>query len=62
MTVFCKVYACPYNSTSGFCKNKLVSITPNGSCGHIYTDQGAVKQNWQEKKKKKFMQGYKNEG
>lgn len=62
MTVYCKVQMCPYNSPSGFCRNKLVSITPNGNCGHIYTEQGVVKQNWQEKIDKEFMQGYrKNE-
>lgn len=55
MTVYCKVQMCPYNSPSGFCRNRLVSITPNGSCGHIYTEQGAVKQNWQEKIDKEFM-------
>ena len=58
MTVFCKVTQCPYRSKQGFCRNKLVSITENGTCGHIYDKHGNIKPNWQEKVKEENMQEY----
>ena len=49
MTVICKVVRCPYLSSSGFCKNALVSITENGLCGHIYDKKGQIKKDWDKK-------------
>ena len=46
VTVVCKVKECPYISKNGFCRNKVVSITSNGLCGHIYNEQGQVKPHW----------------
>ena len=46
ITVICKVSQCPYISKNGFCRNRVVSITPNGMCGHIYNVNGQVKNNW----------------
>ena len=55
MTVICKVTQCPYLSSRGFCRNKLLNITGNGLCGHIYDKRGQIKQNWQERIDSKFM-------
>ena len=61
LTVICEVGQCPFRSSSGFCRNKLVSINTNGMCGHIYTKNGQVKPNWQEKIEEEFMEGYKKQ-
>lgn len=45
--VLCKVAECPYNLKNQFCRNKLVSINQNGMCGHIYRENGSVRQGWQ---------------
>ena len=49
MVTVCKVKQCPFNSGMGFCRNKVLSITENGLCGHIYDKRGQLKQNWQER-------------
>lgn len=46
ITVVCKVMQCPYRTGNGFCNNRLLSITSSGLCGHIYKDDGVVKNNW----------------
>lgn len=40
---------CPYNSKNGFCKNRVLIITKNGLCGHIYDKNGYIKSNWRDK-------------
>lgn len=37
---------CPYRSKSGFCRNRVLCITQNGLCNHIYDSNGQVKANW----------------
>jgi len=49
VTVVCKVDYCPYKSINGFCKNRVLSITKDGRCGHIYDKNGCVKSDWQDK-------------
>lgn len=61
MVVICKVIECPYRSKNGFCRNRLLNIIENGSCGHIFNRNGQPKVNWQQKIDEKFMQGYKNQ-
>lgn len=61
VTVVCKVVACPYRSGNGFCRNRVVGMTENGMCGHIYDKSGRVKVGWNEPVDKKFMDGYKEE-
>lgn len=46
MTVICKVGGCPFITSNGFCKNKLLSINSGGMCGHIYDKNGKVRSNW----------------
>lgn len=46
ITVICKVKQCPFLSENGFCKNELLSITPNGQCGWIFDKNGMVKSEW----------------
>lgn len=48
MNVVCHVTYCPYISKDGFCRKKLVSITQKGFCGHIYYNNGKVRNYWQE--------------
>ena len=55
MIVVCKVAGCPYKSGSGFCRNRVVKITPNGNCGHLYDDRGQVRRDWAEKIEEEFM-------
>ena len=59
ITVICKVSQCPYISKNGFCRNRVVSITPNGMCGHIYNVNGQVKNNWMNPVQERFKDGYK---
>ena len=59
ITVICKVSQCPYISKNGFCRNRVVSITPNGMCGHIYNTNGQVKNNWMQPVQERFKDGYK---
>ena len=49
MTVVCKVVQCPYRSNNGFCRNRVLGITENGLCGHIYDKNGQIKPKWQER-------------
>ena len=58
MTVICKVELCPYRSRNGFCRNRVLCITENGLCGHIYNRNGQMNPNWQQKIDEKFMAGY----
>ena len=46
MTVVCKVSLCPYRSKNGFCRNRVLEITPYGYCGHVYDKTGQVKPKW----------------
>ena len=57
MQVICKVAGCPFRSTNNFCRNKLVSITNQGFCGHVYFSNGQIRNNWQEKIEEKYMEG-----
>ena len=59
ITVICKVSQCPYISKNGFCRNRVVSITPNGMCGHIYNVNGQVKNDWMNPVQERFKDGYK---
>ncbi|MBR3674010.1 MAG: hypothetical protein IKN65_07045 [Clostridia bacterium] len=46
MIVLCKVTECKYCSSSGFCHNKLLVLTPQGTCSRIYDNKGRMKPNW----------------
>ena len=59
MTVVCNVDQCPYRSKTGFCRNRVLFITLNGLCGHIYDKNGQIKSNWMNPIDEKFMDGYK---
>lgn len=58
VTVVCKIEQCPYRSKNGFCRNRVLLINLNGSCGHIYDKNGQIKSNWQEPIDERFMDGY----
>ena len=57
MDVICAVSACPFRSSSGFCRGRIVTINQNGGCGHLYDKQGQIRRDWQEKVDEKFMRG-----
>lgn len=46
MIVLCKVAECKYCSSSGFCHNNFLVLTPQGFCGRIYNNGGVVKPDW----------------
>jgi len=37
MTVVCKIQACPFHSTSGFCRKRFLVIQENAVCQFIST-------------------------
>ena len=59
MTVVCKVVKCPYRSSNGFCRNRVLCVTQNGLCGHVYNNNGQPKLNWMQPIDQIFMDGYK---
>ena len=59
MVVVCKVEICPYRSKSGFCRNRLLKITDNGFCGHIYNNYGQQNRGWKDPIEDIWMDGYK---
>ena len=61
MQIICKVAGCPFRSTNNFCRNKLVSITNQGFCGHVYFPNGQVRNDWQEQVEEKYMEGFLND-
>ena len=42
-------------SNNGFCRKRVLGITENGLCDHIYNKNGQIKSNWQEKINEEFM-------
>lgn len=58
MTVVCKVDGCPYKSKSSFCRKRVLGITNNGLCGHIYDNNGNVKVKWREPVDVMYMDGF----
>ena len=58
MVVFCKVQICPYHSKNGFCKKRVLPITQNGLCGHIFNPNGQQKPNWKDFIQPQYMDGW----
>lgn len=50
--VICAIRNCGYNSPSGFCLNRLVSIGPQGACSWL------GKAGWDQKIEDQFKSGY----
>lgn len=53
MTVICKIQPCPFRNSSGFCRNKLLSIDEQGRCKHLYQNV----YDWREPIGKEYMDG-----
>lgn len=54
MVVICKIEPCPFRSSSGFCRNKLLSIDQQGRCKHLYDPA----HNWRDPVSEDQMDGY----
>lgn len=59
MLIVCKVEGCPYRSKNSFCRNRVTLINSNGTCGHIFNENGVVKDHWQQPIDEIYMDGYK---
>lgn len=49
MLVVCEVKGCSYKSKDDFCRNKVLKINMNGTCGYVYNKRGELNKNYQEK-------------
>lgn len=59
MVVICKVQGCPYKSTNGFCRNRVLALNEDGSCSHIYKGAfGHINERWREPVSAEFFDGY----
>lgn len=59
MVVICKVQGCPYRSTNGFCRNRVLSMNQDGSCSHLYKLAfGHLNAKWREPVSAEFLDGY----
>ncbi len=58
ITVVCKVAACPWRSSNGFCRSKLMVINENGMCGHIFYNNGQQKVEWRNPIDEIYKDGY----
>ena len=50
--VFCSVRNCGFNSSSGFCLNRLVVINEQGVCKYL------TKEGWEQEVKKQFKSSF----
>lgn len=52
---------CPFNKEH-FCKKRVLSITSNGTCGHLYERDGvSVNPRWQNAVEERFKEGWKDD-
>ena len=50
--VFCSIRNCGFNSSSGFCLNRLVVINEQGVCKYL------TKEGWEQEVKKQFKSNF----
>lgn len=59
--IVCKVQKCPFRSKNGFCRQKVLRINQNGTCGHVYIWNGSINQDWNAPVEEKYMNDFKEE-